>query len=110
MSAGAALEVVRRDVLVDGRLDDVDDPGRRIVAEVGHGHGRGRVDGGQQPEEDDGEEAEDGEEDEDAAGVNDGADEEQQAEEGEQSWKQKHFFTSLFPNSALISALMLAGS
>ncbi len=69
-------------------LDDVNNPGSRLVAEVRHGDGRRGVDGGQEPEEDDGEEAEDGEEDEDAAGVNDGADEEKQTEESEESWKR----------------------
>lgn len=55
-------------------------PRGRVVAEVSHRHRRRRVDRGQEPQEDYGEEAADGEQDEDAAGVNDGADEEEEAE------------------------------
>ena len=36
LASGSAFEVVRGDVLVDGGLDDVHDPGGGIVAEVSH--------------------------------------------------------------------------
>ena len=87
LSPSAAFEIIWRNVLVHGRLNDVDDPRGRVVAEVRHGHSRRGVDRRQEPEEDDGEEAEDGEEDQHAAGVHDRAHEQQQAEEGEDSWK-----------------------
>ena len=65
--------------MVQGQLQ----PGLRLVAEVRQGHRHGDVDGGEQPEEDDGEEAADGEDDEGGPAVHDGSQEEQQAEEGE---------------------------
>ena len=36
LASGSTFEVVRGDVLVDGGLDDVHDPGGGVVAEVGH--------------------------------------------------------------------------
>ena len=82
-----ALQVVvghvRRHVeaVVEGALH----PGRGAVAEVRQGHGHRDIDGGEQPEQDDGEEAADGEDDEGGAAVDDGADEEEEAEEGEEA-------------------------
>ena len=93
MASSAALEVVGRDVLVDGGLHDVNHPRGRVVAEIGHGDGRRGVDWCEEPKEDDGEEAEDWEEDEHAPGVHDGADEQQQAEESEESCKNENINT-----------------
>ena len=92
LSPSAAFEIIWRNVLVHGRLNDVDDPRGRVVAEVRHGHSRRGVDRRQEPEEDDGEEAEDWEEDQYAARVHDGADEQEEAEESEQSWKRNDHF------------------
>ena len=92
LSPSAAFEIIWRNVLVHGRLNDVDDPRGRVVAEVRHGHSRRGVDRRQEPEEDDGEEAEDWEEDQYAARVHDGADEQEEAEESEQSWKRHDHF------------------
>ena len=95
LSPSAAFEIIWRNVLVHGRLNDVDDPRGRVVAEVRHGHSRRGVDRRQEPEEDDGEEAEDWEEDQYAARVHDGADEQEEAEESEQSWKRNDHFVIL---------------
>ena len=58
-------------------------PGLRLVAEVCQGHRHGDVDGGQEPEEDDGEEAADWEDDERGSAVHDGPQEEEETEERE---------------------------
>ena len=87
--AGRALQVVAGDLLVEGGAEHVLDPGCGLVAEVGQGHGRGHVHGGQQPQEDDGEEAAHGEQDQDAAGVDDRAHEQEQAEQHEHGWRRR---------------------
>ncbi len=63
-------------------VQDVHDPGSGVIAEVPECNGRGHIDGGEQPEQDDGEEAADGEEDEHTTGVDHSAHKQKQAKQG----------------------------
>ena len=60
-----------------------------ILTNTCDGDGQRDIDGGQQPQEDDGEESAHREEDEDAAAVHDGADKEEEAEDGADA-EQRH--------------------